>query len=103
MATFNQKMSQMLFDRGMFEKQSAQVMDAVHAAPENKDMLNRWDDEIEGYPPELVNVAWHTTLTHAIEWTEKNLPRAWFLNLLKGTIPEPIIIGAEPDAAKGEA
>lgn len=53
MATFNQKMSQMLFDRGMFEKQIAQVMDAVHAAPENKDMLNRWDDEIEGYPPRI--------------------------------------------------
>jgi hypothetical protein len=85
--TFRDKAKQMLTERGMFDNQAEAVMDRVIAAPENKAMQGRWNDDTSGYPPPMVNVLWFTVKRHALEYIEETCPEAWFKPMFEETAP----------------
>lgn len=76
--TFEEKLTQMLFERGMFKDQAAQVVDAVKADPANEAMAGRWSEEVDAYPDVILKLAWMSTLVHALAWIDANVPAAWY-------------------------
>lgn len=75
--TFEQYMRNALFERGMLEPWIDQVMERTKADPANEAM-DRWTDQVEGYPDQFAAFIWYSTKRHALQWIDENLPRAWF-------------------------
>jgi hypothetical protein len=76
--TFEEKAISLLFNNGLMPKEAAAVVERIKAAPENKAMAGRWNDQIEGYPPQMIGVLWFIVRVHATQWIEENCPQAWF-------------------------
>lgn len=81
--TFRDKAKEILKARGMSENQAEAVMERVEAAPENDVMRGRWNDHVEGYPPQMFNVLGYTVRRHALEYIEENCPAAWFKSMFE--------------------
>lgn len=78
--TIRQSLEKKLFELGMFEEQASQVLDdMVKKMPEMED---RWDEVWDHYPQTMQPVLWMTTKSYALEWVNKNLPNAWYKQLL---------------------
>lgn len=67
-----------LVNNGMFENQAKAVMDEVVKHPSNEPMKDRWNDRVDGYPPQMQAVCLLSIKTQALEWIDKNCPQAWF-------------------------
>lgn len=76
--TFESKAIEYLYQNGMFEDQAKAVVEIAKAAPENEPMKGRWQDDIEGYPPTMLQVLALSLDSAAVEWIDANLPHAWF-------------------------
>ena len=63
---------------GMFQTQAEKVMDEHINDPANNAMEGRWNDDIEGYPPQLLATVFVGIELTALEWIKKNCPNAWF-------------------------
>lgn len=70
-----------LVDRGMFEDQAKAVMVLVQADPVNEPMKDRWNDRVDGYPPQMQAVCLVSIKSQALEWIDKNCPKAWFRSM----------------------
>ena len=92
--TFKEKMVELLHGQGMFQSQAEAVVELVIADPANEAMKGRWNEDIAGYPPEIVAVLWLSTKHTAREWIAENCPRAWF---------RPLFDDGATEDAKGEA
>jgi hypothetical protein len=75
--TFEQWARKELVANGMFESQADAVLSAVKADSDNKAM-DRWTDDIEGYPSSMLAVVWLMVSTTALAWIDANMPRAWY-------------------------
>ncbi len=64
-----------LFNRGMFENQAKEVMEMVKER--NKEMAGRWGDNIQYYPKTVLSLLTFSVNEVAVEWIDKNLPKAW--------------------------
>lgn len=82
--TFRQKAIELLYSNGMFREDAEKVVQNVIAHPSNEAMQGRWDDDIAGYPPQMLNVLWFTVKSFAVEWIDENCPQAWFRPLFAG-------------------
>lgn len=67
-----------LVDRGMFETQAKAVMEAAMADPVNEAMQGRWNDAVDGYPPQMQAVCLVSIKSQALKWIDQNCPQAWF-------------------------
>lgn len=76
--TFKEKAIDLMFSNGMFEADAKTVFETIKAAPENEAMADRWNDDIDGYPPEMINVLWFTVKRHALAYIDATCPQAWF-------------------------
>lgn len=87
--TFKEKAVQLLFEHGMFQDQAEEV---VRRAIEDSDktlvalpMQGRWDDDIAGHPPVVVNLLWLSLKSIALEYIDETCPKAWFRPLFADT------------------
>jgi len=78
MITVEEKLKKDLFDRGMFESWCDVIMETVKAYDYNEPMQGRWQDDIDGYPPQLVIWLWLSVKQAALEYIDTNCPGAWF-------------------------
>ena len=76
MATFESKLTEMLIERGMFEQQATEVMQRVKTDKASEAMKGRWNDDVSGYPEQLLHVAWYDVKQHALAWIDENAPQA---------------------------
>jgi hypothetical protein len=76
-----------LTDNGMFDAQAKQVIESVKSAKENEAMQGRWNDDSEGYPSSMMGVLIYTVNNHAVEYIDKNCPKAWFRPIFAGGVP----------------
>lgn len=76
--TFEQFMRERLTNSGMFPNQVNAVVERVKAAPENEAMAQRWNDDVSGYPSQMLGIAWLTAKRHALAYIDAECPKAWF-------------------------
>lgn len=86
--TFEQFLHDELFNSGLFEQDVQEVLRRVKAAPENKVMEQRWNDDMSGYPIQMKSVALFTARRHALEWIDETCPQAWFRAIFVDAKPE---------------
>lgn len=72
--TIKEKMSAMLVDSGLWPNEATAVLDALAVDPEQQAMAHRWNDDAEGYPPQLHTALWMTVSRAAVAWIDANKP-----------------------------
>jgi hypothetical protein len=73
----------LLEENGMFPDQAKTVMDGFIQDPASEAMVNRWDDDMSGYPDMMFNILWVSLKDYAYKWLDENLPNAWFKPMFK--------------------
>ncbi len=81
--TIRELLVQHLRGKGLFEMQATEVVtlhiDEDEKLPVGKSAMHgRWDDTLDGYPPQLMPVLFVGVDKTAAEWLDANLPNAWF-------------------------
>lgn len=73
---------------GMWPEQAKAVVDMVESEIGDA-MKNRWHDQIEGYPRQLLAVLRLNINSTALRWIDANLPEAWYRPMfdLKNEVP----------------
>jgi hypothetical protein len=56
--------------------------------PSNEAMADRWDDDIEGYPPNFPSIVLYSLRKNAVAWVDENLPEAFWRPLFASD-PQP--------------
>lgn len=72
--TIREKMEQKLQENMLWPAEAVSVMDAVQDEPSAEAMQGRWNDSADGYPPQLLAVAWLTVQHTAAKWLAANAP-----------------------------
>jgi hypothetical protein len=73
-----------LINNGLFPDDAAKVVEAMKADPANEAMASRWNDDPEGYPPQIMALVWFSAKQHALEWIDANCPKAWYRAVFSG-------------------
>jgi len=76
--TLEEKIKEMLFERGLFEDQAKEIFDMMREDKANESMQDRWRDDIAGYPEPLLAVLWMSAKLTAVQWIDDNCPQAWY-------------------------
>lgn len=78
--TFQNKLIEMLMKNGMSNQQSNEVL--KFAKPQIDEMLDGYsinlNSDANSYPPIIVSLLYSLIKPIALEWIEKNIPKAWF-------------------------
>jgi len=82
--TFREWAVQYIYERGVFEADAKTIVEACIADEANKAM-DRWDDDIEGYPVSMRAVLVLALNRATVTWIEANKPLAWFKPMFDGT------------------
>ena len=75
--TFEETIQQKLEENGMWSAQ-AQAVIAAYKADSANDAMDRWSDDVEGYPIAMLAVLWMSVQHTALEWIDTNKPLAWY-------------------------
>lgn len=85
--TIREKLEKMLFEHGLFENQAKAVIDLLAAdsrekedgtkVPANGALVEVLDKQVEGYPPQMIAVAFMTAKNYAVKWIDANCPQHW--------------------------
>jgi hypothetical protein len=67
-----------LVSHGMFEEQANKVLDRCRQDEILKPMGGRWNDTVDGYPPQMKAVVLLSVRKVAVDWIDENIPMAWF-------------------------
>lgn len=82
--TIREKMTRLLEDNGLMPDQAQAIMELAIVDVSLESMVTRWNDESEGYPPQLFGAIWYPIKKVAVEWIDANIPqhfaRAIFAN-----------------------
>jgi len=81
--TIEQKLKAMLVENGMFDDWAQTVLDIVKSKKANDAMSGCWNDDVEGYPEQLLAVLWFGVRHTTLEWLNENHPQAWFLPMFE--------------------
>ncbi len=76
--TFEQEMLRRLEENGMFEEDSLVVLGIVKDIFKDVFTLDRWNEDISGYPIGMTNTIWASVRNEAYKWLNENKPNAWF-------------------------
>ena len=83
--TFETFVKDYLYNNGMFEEDAKKVIELAKVDEVLADtMKNRWDDDIEGYPPFLKSVLIVSINAVAVKYIDANIPQAWFRPIFAG-------------------
>ena len=75
---FEEKIKEMLTGSGMFDSQADAVMSAFKEDERFDSFEGRWHEEVDAYPPVMVQVVWLGVKRVGLEWIEENIPDAWY-------------------------
>ncbi len=76
--TFKEFVLKYLTDNGMFPDQAEAVFENLKNDSASEPMQGRWNDNVEGYPS-IIKIGILLPLNKlALEWIDKNKPKAWF-------------------------
>lgn len=84
------------YKRGMFEAQAEAVVAQIIADPDDT-MRGRWDDAIEGYPPQMLAVLSIVINHAACKWIDENMPKAWYRAMFD-VAQTAALMGTPPDS-----
>lgn len=76
--TFDEKMREMLVERGMTDNHALEIIGVAKAAEELASMKDRWDDDTGDYPEFLLNVLWMNVKILVLKWIDTNHPEYWY-------------------------
>lgn len=76
--TVEEKMIQLLVNKGMFESQAKQVLESAKIHKLFKETDTKWDSPSSGYPDSCLVVISMSIDMIALEWIDRNCPKAWF-------------------------
>lgn len=76
--TIRERVIELLVSNGMFAGQAEEVLVALQADPSNAAMDGRWNDDAEGYPPQLWPVLQMVARRAALTYIDEKVPLAWF-------------------------
>lgn len=74
-----QKLEEMLVANGLWDDEAQHIMDQAEKDESLEAMKGRWNDDIEGYPPQLLAVTWMSVKLQAKKWLEDNKPQHFAL------------------------
>lgn len=72
--TIKEKMTEMLESNGLWPDESRAVLELAINNQLVNSMAERWNDDISGYPKQLLSVVWDSIKKIAIEWIDQNKP-----------------------------
>lgn len=75
---FRESMIKAMTTRGMDNSQAKEIIDSYIVSNENNPMMDRWYEDINGYPDTLGNILWMGVKDYAFKWIVQNKPEAWF-------------------------
>lgn len=81
--TIQQSCKQHLDQFAIFESDIDKILDEVKADPANKDLTDRWHEDVSNYPPVIASIARMTAQSAAVTYFERENPMAWFLPALR--------------------
>jgi hypothetical protein len=81
--TFRQHFEKHLFNHGLFEDQAKAVVDHYTASRAGEPMRDRMNDDIAGYPPQIMAGVQMGIHGAAVEWLESNKPNHWAMPVFK--------------------
>jgi hypothetical protein len=67
-----------LCQNGMFPEQAVGVMELARERFETQSLGIKWKSSYKDYPEVILPVLWVGIQTAALEWIDKNIPKAWF-------------------------
>jgi len=76
--TFVKKLLTMLEERGLSKAQAEGIIDLAKVDERIPAMDNRWNEQVEGYPDQVISLLWMSVSDIALEWIDANCPKAWF-------------------------
>lgn len=94
--TFIEKFKKMLTERGMFESQAEKVMARVVTDKATESMEGRWNDDADGYPPQMIAILWMSVRRNAVEFIDDHCPAAWFRPVFEDAPIPPLAREEEP-------
>lgn len=74
---FKTKLIEMLVANGLSDRQAEKVMDALMSQPRTETTFNHWEDNVDAYPPVMLQVLWAGAKRQAIIFIEKEIPEHW--------------------------
>ena len=83
--TTKEKLIQMCVNRGMFESDATQVVEMAMPEIDELDPNHKitWNYPSDGYPDQFYAVMFLAVSKKAIEWIDKNKPKAWFRGMFQ--------------------
>ncbi len=75
--TIRKKMTTMLYENGLFEKEATAIIDHYLEGKMGSAMKGRMDDDLTAYPAALISVTWLGVKNAAVDWIDKNCPQHW--------------------------
>lgn len=85
MNTFEKFAHDYLFNNGMFEVDVQKVIEIAKQDVVLKDtMLDRWQDDIDGYPPFMKSIFLVSLNSVATKYIDEHQPNAWYREIFAG-------------------
>lgn len=76
--TFKDAMVKEMTSRGMFQTQAMEVIGNYINENKDESMIDRWYQDVGGYPDALQTILWMGVKDYAYKWITINAPEAWF-------------------------
>ncbi len=73
--TIESKLRQLLEQHGLWPQEVDAVIAAMKSDEITKSMAQRWNDDADGYPPQMMAVLWTSAKRQAREWIDANKPK----------------------------
>ena len=86
--TILKRLTEQLQQKGMFPDDAQNIMSRAVEQSQNRKsalypMKSRWDDDAEGYPPQLLAITWVAIKAIALEWIDEHYPQAWYRSMFE--------------------
>ena len=81
--TLQETIKQRLIDNGVWEDEAVAIIEQAKTDKVLQHLQNRWNDDIEGYPVQLLVATWYAVKRVAIEWLQVQSPKHFALWMLQ--------------------
>jgi len=76
--TFEEKLTELLIQHGMFESQAQIVVDRMKTDENNKGMNGCWSHQVKNYPLQMLAILWWRAIDGALAYIDETCPKAFF-------------------------
>jgi len=77
--TFKEKLIKLGEENGLWQREAEQIVEAMITDDNagHKTMAGRWNDDVDGYPPQMIAVLWMSFKFIADKWLAEHKPMHW--------------------------